>query len=76
MHGIRKTVASRAPGRQAPRAAPYHAPGARLALAGATFLVLRDPRGVIVATRDEGRWWTLDEFDAFTALAAALTNDV
>ena len=35
-------------------------------LAESTFRVLRDPAGTIVASWDEGRWWTPDESDAFT----------
>jgi hypothetical protein len=30
------------------------------------FLVLRDPQGTIVATWDEGRWWTPEESAEFT----------
>ena len=37
----------------------------------ALFRVLRDPDGSIVATWDEGRWWTPDESEAFTALLVA-----
>ncbi len=32
----------------------------------ARVLVLRDPQGNIVATWDEGRWWTPEESDEFT----------
>jgi len=37
-------------------------------LAESLFHVLRDPAGKIVATWDEGRWWTPEESDAFTAM--------
>ena len=40
-------------------------------LAASQYLVLRDPDGVIVATWDEGRWWTPEESDAFTAAIVA-----
>ncbi len=35
-------------------------------LRSATFLMLRDATGSIVATWDEGRWWTPAESDEFT----------
>jgi hypothetical protein len=42
-------------------------------MADALFVVLRDPSGKIVATWDEGRWWTPEESARFTAaLVAAL----
>ena len=34
-------------------------------LKNVTFRVLRDPAGKIVATWDEGRWWTPSESDEF-----------
>jgi hypothetical protein len=40
-------------------------------LAECTFTALRDPDGAIVATWDEGRWWTPSESDAFTAAIVA-----
>jgi hypothetical protein len=40
-------------------------------LADATFHVLRDSEETIVATWDEGRWWTSEESDAFTAAIEA-----
>jgi hypothetical protein len=36
-------------------------------LAQAMYRVLRDGHGAIVATWDEGRWWTPDESEAFVA---------
>lgn len=36
-------------------------------LAGSVFRALRNREGVIVATWDEGRWWTPEESDAFIA---------
>jgi hypothetical protein len=44
---------------------------ARNILAAARLVVLRDPSGAIVATWDEGRWWTPEESDAFSAAIAA-----
>jgi len=41
----------------------------------AVFIVLRDETGAIVATWDEGRWWTPSESEAYTAvLVAELRN--
>lgn len=40
-------------------------------LAAGRALVLRDPDESIVATWDEGRWWTREESDAFTAAIVA-----
>jgi hypothetical protein len=34
------------------------------------FQVLRDPNGTIVATWDEGRWWTPEESAEFSRRAA------
>ena len=35
------------------------------------FQVLRDPDGAVVATWDEGRWWTPDESAEFTRRASS-----
>jgi hypothetical protein len=43
--------------------------------AGSKFLVLRDPSGAIVATWDEGRWWTPEESDALTAALISEVDD-
>jgi hypothetical protein len=40
-------------------------------LGDATFHVLRDSEETIVATWDEGRWWTPEESDAFTVAIEA-----
>jgi hypothetical protein len=38
---------------------------------GMTFIYLRNSENEIVATWDEGRWWTSDESAAFTLMARA-----
>jgi hypothetical protein len=40
---------------------------AKAILAESTFRVMRDPERAIVATWDEGRWWTPAESDAYSA---------
>jgi hypothetical protein len=44
-------------------------------MAAAMFPALLNPDGVIVATWDEGRWWTPEESDAFTAALVAEMQD-
>ena len=39
-------------------------------LSESTFAVLRDEDGWILATWDEGRWWTREDSDAFTRAVA------
>lgn len=39
------------------------------------FRVLRDPEGAIVASWDDGRWWTPDESAEYTRRLGAESND-
>jgi hypothetical protein len=48
---------------------------AETVFAEAQYIVLRDPQNAIVATWDEGRWWTAEESAAFVAAIVAEMGD-